>query len=184
MFFRSQIRQSNRITSSPRSSSSSSSKVETAAIRQRVVSNLMNIDDTLAGKVAVGLGLKDVAAAKAAVAPEDMDASPALSILAKATPTLEGRCIGLLVTDGASAPLVNALVNAAQSAGAKVKVVAEKIAGAELSDGKHLPADQRIEGGPSSLFDHVAIVVSDDGAKRSRRNGRGARLFYAMPMAI
>ena len=29
-----------------------------------------------------------------------------------------------------------------------------------------LPADQRIEGGPSSLFDHVAIIASDDGAMR------------------
>ncbi|MEI9931806.1 MAG: hypothetical protein WDM89_15030 [Rhizomicrobium sp.] len=74
--------------------------------------------------------------------------------------------MGLLVTDGASAPLVNAVLKAAQSAGAKVKIIAEKIAGAELSDGKILPADQRIEGGPSSLFDHVAIVASDDGAKR------------------
>lgn len=142
------------------------SKVETLAIRGRVVSNLMNIDDTLAAKVAAGLGLTGAAPAEAAVEPEDMDASPALSILAKAKPTLEGRCIGLLVTDGASAPLVSAVVKAAKGAGAKVKIVAEKIAGAELSDGKLLPADQRIEGGPSSLFDHVAIVASDDGAKR------------------
>jgi catalase len=142
------------------------SKVETAAIRERVVSHLMNIDDGLAARVAAGLGLGTVRAAKPAIAPEDMDASPALSILAKAKPTLQGRCIGLLVTDGAQAPLVNAIMKEATSAGAKVKIIAEKIAGAELSDAKLLPADQRVEGGPSTLFDHVAVIASDEGAVR------------------
>jgi catalase len=142
------------------------SKVETAEIRERVVSHLMNIDDGLASKVAAGLGLGAIEAAKAAIAPEDMDASPALSILAKATPTLQGRCIGLLVTDGAEAALVQAIVKEAKSAGAKVKIVAEKIGGALLSDGKRLPADERVEGGPSTLFDHVAVIASDDGAVR------------------
>jgi catalase len=142
------------------------SKVETPAIRERVVSHLMNIDDSLASKVALGLGLRGVQAIKAAVTPTDMDVSPALSILAKAKPTLEGRCIGLLVTDGAPVALVNAVVKAARAAGAKVKVVAEKIAGTELSDGKLLSADQRVEGGPSTLFDHVAILASDEGAAR------------------
>jgi catalase len=36
------------------------SKVETPAIRERVVSHLMNIDDTLAANVAAGLGLGKV----------------------------------------------------------------------------------------------------------------------------
>jgi catalase len=142
------------------------SKVETPAIRERVVSRLMNIDDDLASRAAAGLGLGGVEAAEAAVEPTDMDPSPALSILQKAEPTLEGRCVGLLVSDGADAALVAALRKAAEAVGAKVKVVAEKIAGATLSDGKLLRADQRIEGGPSTLFDTVAIVASDDGAAR------------------
>lgn len=142
------------------------SKVETPAIRERVVSHLPHIDQTLASRVATGLGLGKVAPFKAAVQPHDMDPSPPLSIVGKATPTLKGRCIGLLVTDGASADLVGAIMKAAQSAGARVKVVAEKISGAVLSDGKHLLADERVEGGPSSLFDHVVIVASDDGAQR------------------
>jgi catalase len=142
------------------------SKVQTPAVRERVVSRLMHIDGDLASRVAAGLGLGGVAPAPTAVEPMDMELSPALSILQKAEPTLEGRCIGLLVSDGADATLVNALRKAADAAGAKVKVVAEKIAGAELSDGKLLAADQRVEGGPSTLFDAVAIVASDDGAAR------------------
>lgn len=142
------------------------SKVETAAIRERVVSHLLHIDKTLAAKVAAGLGLGKVQAFKTSVESHDMPASPPLSIVAKAKPTLEGRCLGLLVSDGANAGLVRAVQKAAEVAGAKTKIIAEKIAGAMLSDGKLLPAHQRVEGGPSSLFDHVAVIASDDGAQR------------------
>jgi len=142
------------------------SKVETRTIRERVVSHLLKIDDDLAVRVSKGLGLSGIRPAIAAVEPRDMDPSAALSILKKAAPTLEGRCIGLLVSDDADAALVNGLVKGARAAGAKVKIVAEKIAGAELSDGKVLPANERVAGAPSSLFDAVAIVASDKGAAR------------------
>ena len=59
------------------------SKVETPAIRARVVSHLLNIDEGLATKVAVGLRLGDLPPAAAAARPTRMDLapSPALSIL-------------------------------------------------------------------------------------------------------
>ena len=142
------------------------SKVQTPAVRERVVSRLMNIDKALAARVSEGLGLTGVSAAKPVIAPKDMKPSPALSILQKSKPTLEGRCIGLLIGDGADSALVAALRKAAQDAGAKTKIVAEKIGGVTLSDGKVLPADFRIDGGPSCLFDAVAIVASDAGAAK------------------
>ncbi len=141
------------------------SKVETLAIRERVVSHLQNIDDTLASRVAAGLGLGKIASAKTMVEATDMPASPALSIIAKAEPRLDGRTIGILVGDGADAAIVAALRKAAEAAGAKTKIVAPKISGAELSDGTVLSADFRVDGGPSCLFDAVAIVAGDDGAK-------------------
>jgi catalase len=95
-----------------------------------------------------------------------MEPSPALSILQKTKPTLEGRMVGLLVGDGADAGLVAALRKAVQGAGAKAKIVTEKIGGVELSDGNLLPSDFRIDGGPSCLFDAVAIVASDEGAAK------------------
>ncbi len=142
------------------------SKVETEEVRVRMVSHLLNIDADLANRVAGRLGIERVRPAKAAVEPRDSEASDALSIIKKAKPTLEGRTVGLLIGDGADAGLVNAARKAVEGVGAKVKVVAEKIGGAELSDGKLLKADQRIEGGPSSLFDAVAIIASDDAASR------------------
>jgi len=142
------------------------SHVETPAIRARMASHLPNIDPGLAETVMAGLGLPKAEAAKPAVAPKDMEVSPALSILQKAKPTLDGRCIGLLVSDGADAGIVASLQKKAGAAGAKTKIIAEKISGAELSDGKILPADFRVDGGSSSLFDAVAIIASDQGAAR------------------
>ncbi len=141
------------------------SKVETAAVRERVVSHLVHIDETLAGRVAKGLGLGKIAAIATAVAPKEMKPSPALSLLAKAKPTLEGRVVGLLIGDGAPAPMVQALRTAVEKAGAKARIVAEVIGGVTLSDGTVLAADFRVEGGPSTLFDAVAIVASDKSAK-------------------
>ncbi len=131
-----------------------------------MVSHPPNIDKTLAARVSAGLGLDGVAPAKAAMKPVDMDPSPALSILQKAKPTLQGRTIGLLVGDGADAGLVAALRKAVHGAGAKTKIVAEKIGGVGLSDGSLLPSDFRIDGGPSCLFDAVAIVASDKSAAK------------------
>ncbi|HWA91183.1 MAG TPA: catalase [Rhizomicrobium sp.] len=142
------------------------SKVETAAIRERMVSHLLNIDEDLGNRVAAGLGIEDVTPATPAMEPKDVELSDALSIVKKAKATLEGRMIGLLVSDGADSGLVSALIKAIEAEGASVKIVAEKIGGAVLSNDAILSADQRVEGGPSPLFDAVAIIASDDGAAR------------------
>ena len=43
-------------------------------------------------------------------------------------------------------------------------MVAPKIGGATLSDGSLVPANQKIDGGPSVLYDAVAVLASADGA--------------------
>ena len=142
------------------------SKVERPDIRARVVSHLLNIDDDLAGAVADGLGIEPPKPAVAAkptnrkLAPSD-----ALSILKRAPNTFEGRKVGVLLTDGADASLYAALAAAVKKEGATLEVIAPKIAGAKLSDGTLVPAQQKIDGGPSVLYDAVVLLVSDDGAK-------------------
>jgi catalase len=49
--------------------------------------------------------------------------------------------------------------------GTTLEVIAPKIGGAALSDGSWLTADQKVDGGPSVLYDAVAIVVSATGAE-------------------
>jgi len=131
----------------------------------RMVANLRNVDEDLAGRVAAGLGIAVPTKAKAAKAPVDMKASNALSIHKNMKPTIEGRTIGILIADGSDAAAIKALTDAVTKAGGKTFIVAPKIGGAKLSDGKQMKADGQLAGSPSQLFDAVAIVLSRDGCQ-------------------
>jgi catalase len=141
-------------------------KVETPAIRLRMVSQLVNVDATLAERVAEGLGLPEVPpAAPAAAKPKKVSAlSPALSLVAKAEPTLKTRVVGCLVSDGAEAAVVDGLRKAVAAEGGQVKIVAPRAGGVTLDSGKALAADMVITAGPSVLFDAVVLAVSAKGA--------------------
>jgi catalase len=143
------------------------SKVGTPHVREAIVGHLRHIDAGLAQRVADGLGLDALPPAPpAAVKPKDMRPSPALQIIGKMKDTLEGRCVGILIDDGSDAATIKALRKAAEGAGATVKIVAPKLGGAKLSDGKKLAADGQLAGTPSVVFDAVAVVLSAEGGKR------------------
>jgi catalase len=143
------------------------SKVEREDIRARLVSHLLNIDTALADAVADGLGLDDIPApAKAAKAPIDLPPSDPLSILKNGPDSFKGRKLGVLLTDGADADLFAALTAACQKEGSDLEVIAPRIGGATLSDGEKIIAQQKIDGGPSVLYDAVALLVSKDGARK------------------
>jgi len=141
------------------------SKLEREDIRVRMVGHLLNIDSGLAGDVADGLGMplpKAIAPVKKPIA--DLPSSDALSIVLNGPDSFEGRKLGVLLSDGADAKLLKALVAAIEEEGGAVEIVAPTIAGVVLSNGKRVAAKQKIEGGPSVLYDAVAIVVSREGA--------------------
>ncbi|MBJ7441238.1 MAG: catalase [Sphingopyxis sp.] len=141
------------------------SKVERPDIRSRTVSHLLNIDPTLAAIVANGLGLALPNPAVAARTPIiDLPASDKLSIVKNGPDSFKGRKLGILLSDGADAAIVKALIAAVDGEGAVYEVIAPKIAGVTLSDGTTVAAKHKIDGGPSVLFDAVAIVVSAEGA--------------------
>jgi catalase len=142
------------------------SKVERPDIRARMVSHLLNIDADLAATVADGLGLATLPAPPQAARSTVMDLPPsdALSILKNGPASFKGRKLGLLMSDGADADLFNALVKALDKVGGLYEVIAPKIGGVVLSDGTAVAAKNKIDGGPSVLFDAVAVLVSDAGA--------------------
>ncbi len=141
------------------------SKVELPVIRAAMLGHLVNIDEDFAKRVANGLGHEaPIIPAEAAVATRtDLDPSPKLSILANGPPTMIGRLVGILVTDGASSEAIGAIIEAATAAQASVKIVAPKLGGVTLDDGSKLKGDFQLAGGPSVLFDAVAIVASEEG---------------------
>jgi len=142
------------------------SKVETPVIRERVISHLLNIDEALANKVATALGISAMPKpADAAVKPrQDLDPSPALSIVENGPKRFEGRKLGVLVTDGADSALFKALKAGIEKEKATIEVIAPKVGGVTLSDGSPLAAQQMIDGGPSVLYDAVVLLVSKEGA--------------------
>jgi catalase len=144
------------------------SKVETPVIRERMVSHLLNIDQGLAETVADKLGLKQLPkAADAAITPrDDLESSPALSIIENGPGSFAGRKVGVLVSPGADAVLLKKLQAAVEKEGAVMEVVAPKVGGVEAADGSWIEGRHMIDGGPSVLFDAVALVLSQEGAER------------------
>jgi catalase len=138
------------------------SKCDRADIRARMVAGLRNVDEDLARAVADGLGLADLPEplAPAREPVRDLPASPALSILANGPDSLAGRKIGILVTDGIDDSVLAGLREEAERQAVNVELVAAAVGGIETSDGNRIPADQKTDGGPSVLYDAVAIVAS------------------------
>jgi catalase len=143
------------------------SKVQKKAIRARLVGHLMNIDEKLASSVAQGLGLREKPKPiPPAVEPRrDLKASKALSIILNGPETFAGRKVGALVTDGVDAGLLNALRKALKKEGAVLKIVAPTVGGVEASDGAMIEGDEKIDGGPSVVFDAVVILASEEGGR-------------------
>ncbi len=139
------------------------SKCQMAAVRERVVSHLLHIDKDLAEGVAEGLGMGKLPKPAPAAQPvKELEPSPALSLLRNGPGNFKGRTIGVLVSDGAEAELLEALKKAAEAEGAMLKIVAPTIGGIRDSAGNAWPADEKVDGGPSVLFDAAAIVPGKD----------------------
>jgi catalase len=142
------------------------SKVEHVHVRRAMVGHLRHIEEDLANRVAAGLAFDKMPDAPVAAAPvQEMEPSPALQILGKMKDTVVGRAIGILIADGSDGAVIKKIKKAATDAGATVKIVAPKVGGAKLSDGSMLAADGQLAGTPSVLFDAVAVILSDEGAK-------------------
>ncbi len=129
----------------------------------RMVGNLLNVDEDLAKRVAAGLNIPLPKKAAAAKEPVDMAPSDALSIHKNMKATLEGRVVGILIADGTDADALAAVVDGVKKAKGKAVIVAPKVGGAKLSDGKQQKADGQLAGTPSQIFDAVAIVLSAEG---------------------
>ena len=143
------------------------SKVQTKAVRERMVGQLANVDPRIAERVANGLGMRgEIKPLPATVeARTELPTSPALSILEKDKKTLAGRKVGCLVADGTDARQVNELKAATEKVNADFAVVAPKVGGAMGLDGKLIEGDFQLAGGSSVLFDAVFVAVSEDGVK-------------------
>lgn len=154
------------------------SKVQTPHVRSAMVSHLRVIDEKLGQRVAAGLGLSPAPdAATPAVPVIDLDLSPATRIIDRMKLTLEGRCIAILVDEGSNAETVAALRKALEAEKATVKIIAPRIDGIKLSDGKTIHVDGQLAGSPSVQFDAVASIIALESGKRLSKDTAAQNWF-------
>jgi catalase len=146
------------------------SKVQTPAIRERMVSGLLNVDAALAKKVADGLGLRELPAPMPKVRPDDVTpevtVSSSLSLFARpGTVGVQTRKVAILVADGCDGVAVKALAERLTTEGAVPRLVGLKLGAVETLAGDPLEVDTSIEATPGVLYDAVALPDGERAAK-------------------
>lgn len=141
------------------------SKVDTPHVRTRMLGHLRNIDEDLANRVATALGMELPEPAEAAAPVQDLPTSKPLQTIGRTPKSLKSRVVGILVAKGSKHSEIKKFEDAAMKEGAMVKIVAPTKE-VTLDDGTIIQADERIDGGPSVLFDAVVSIIMPDQAKK------------------
>ncbi|MGK2925677.1 MAG: catalase [Lysobacterales bacterium] len=139
------------------------SKVGVPAIRERMLSSLVNVSEELAAEVAAGLGLEAPDAMPRAIAnpePPEVTVSPALSLMAlPGERGIRTRQIAVLVENGVHHASLVDLHGALTDAGAVVHFVGSRVGLFVGDSGEEIEANKSMENSPGVLFD--ALVVPD-----------------------
>jgi catalase len=140
-------------------------RVQTPAVRERVLSLLANVDDALVAKVAEGLGMEvpdPQPRATEAPVPEYAP-SPALSLLARPGQTgIRTRRVAILVAPGVDAAQVGQLYAGLLAEGAVPRLVGAMLGKVKAAGGTALDVEISLEAGPSVMYD--AMIVPDGAA--------------------
>jgi catalase len=144
-------------------------RVQTNAVRRRVVAMLANVDARLAEGVADRLGIEVPEplppVLKRPPKPE-VEVSKPLSLLARpGTVGIRTRRIALLVADGVHGASLRAVHAALADAGAVPRYLGSKLGTVQPDAGRPIDVEITIEAAPSALFD---AVVLPDGAEAVR----------------
>jgi catalase len=142
-------------------------KLETEAIRLRMLGHLLLIDRDLAEAVIGALGAEGKAdKITPAKTPIELKPSPALRLYGKTKPTLAGRKVGVLLGAGFDAKIKEELVAQIENEGAKAAIIAAKIQGELDSEEQLHSVDMALRASPSVLFDAVVIMAGAEGDKK------------------
>ncbi|MFC4158363.1 catalase HPII [Chitinimonas lacunae] len=130
-------------------------KVETVAIRERMVANLAQVDSGLAERVARELGLPAPTGITVCAWPGSP--SPALSMVGSGDGSALTRSVAILTADGVDGEQVAAMRSALNSAGAQCKLLAARLGDVASADGTALAVDATFAAMPSVMFDAVFV---------------------------
>jgi catalase len=137
-------------------------KVQTPAIRARMVAGLMNVDRDLAAKVAQGLGIdlpEPLPRVLAKPARPEVTRSPALSLTARpGDGSIRTRRVALLVADGLDAAALQSVYDALGEQGAVPIYVGLRLGAVNAgSKGDAVEVETTFETSPAVLFDAMVL---------------------------
>jgi catalase len=151
-------------------------RVQTPAVRERMVSGLMNVAPELARAVAEGLGLTAMPAPmpkvlKKSVRPE-VSASPALSLMTRPGDlSIRARRVAILVADGVASADLTAIADRLTQEGAVPRFLASRL-GAVAGNAGTIEVDGTVAALPSVLFDAVVLPDGADAVRSLAADGR------------
>ncbi|WP_342130284.1 catalase [Hydrogenophaga sp. OTU3427] len=148
------------------------SKLTVPAIRERMVSSLVNVSTELAATVSAGLGMavpKAMPRAMANPATPEVTRSAALSLTAlPGDGGIRLRSVAILVTDGVEGTSIATVRTALVAAGATVHLIAPRLGTVSPVNGDTFNATCTLENAASVLFDGIVLP---DGARGVRELG-------------
>ena len=143
-------------------------KVEVIVIRERMVSNLTQVDSVLARRVADGLGMALPAPPKGfeQVPYTDKPAMDhALSMASSAVESIKGRKIAILAANGVNGASLQLICNALEATGACVKIIAPISGQISSANGDSIKVDHSFATVSSVMFDSVYVPGGADSIK-------------------
>jgi catalase len=153
------------------------SRVQTPAVRERMVSGLMNVATELAEEVAAGLGIREMPAPMPKVLTRDVrpevKVSPSLSLFARSGDgSIRARRVAILVADGCDGGSLMALADRLTGEGAVPRFVATTLGSVQPADGEAIEVDISLEAAPAVLYDAVVLPDGDAAVDALRSDGR------------
>jgi catalase len=151
-------------------------RVQTPAIRERMVASLVNVAPELAERVAKGLGIPvPPALPRVLESPPrpEVERSPALSLTARpGDGSIAGRRVAILVEDGLDRAGAIAVQEALMLAGAVPRFVGARLGSVTGADGGKIEVDVSLEAAPSVLFDGAVVPDGDVAIETLRSIGQ------------
>ena len=151
-------------------------KVQTTAVRQRVVAQLLNVAKELAQAVADGIGMRSLPDPLPKLversSKKDVQPSAALSLFAR--PGIEGiktRRIAIVVADGVDGKSALAMHKGLSDAGAVPRFVGVKLGQIGTAAGNPVDVEVSMEAAPSVLWDAVIFPDGEPAAQALSNSG-------------
>ena len=153
------------------------SRVQTPAVRERMVSGLLNVAPELAESVAAGLGIPELPAPMPKVLTQDItpevSVSPALSLFARpGDGSIQARRVAIVVADGCDGEALRVLADRLTNEGAVPRFVSTTFGPVKPATGDDIEVDVSLEAAPAVLYDALVLPDGNDAIAALRGDGR------------